>query len=613
MITLDSLVSEYGQDVDKHLIAAIWAEQAEDRPKCRNIIHMLSGRGESRSGSISSLVDFSESCSMGSLDSQGGLGAPLSATTTTASSPLSSDVSSQGGVRHLSSSNMAGGSETIEPITSTDALIDFLVACFPECGADYLATKVDEIFTTQDKSAFQVDPVEAIDIISNAFYNDMEAVENQKYHKRTQPTAAKSAQANTSLLIDDIAAKYKISGSGKKSKKKKKSGSNRANNGGFSATTGVDYGSLSQESGNAWNVIDKELDSICSIFPMLSIRIVKSAYHECGANVDKTVEKLADIVSSQPKTKGRNKEPAPKESLFKMAAQERQNAENIIDMLRIAFPDEEEALLQKAVAGSLDADYAAEKLLQIKSKPAAEDDLKPEQPIRAAPKKGTKWHQAPGLSRHRVASAKLGTNEPASQPNTIHDPFERIPLSDLTTDARGWVAEHAVDPDQCRKRAEALILKRNELYAKAAKAYSRRSTMHGHSGTAMYYSIEGHKYDARARVWRMRAAQSAVAMMRQNDANVVDLHGLTCAEAVAIVLEEVNAWYVRTRATADARQLQNVKPLHIVTGKGTHSPDGKAHLHPSVVRALRNNSWWFEESAGYIDVLGVRQGGTRSV
>ncbi|KAJ2854275.1 hypothetical protein GGI22_004550, partial [Coemansia erecta] len=283
----------------------------------------------------------------------------------------------------------------------------------------------------------------------------------------------------------------------------------------------------------------------------------------------------------------------------------------IIKMLRIAFPDEDEGTLQEAATGSIDADRAAEKLLYLKSKAGVA--VEEEQPMSRTTKRGTKWQHAPELSRHRVVPTAMGISGPSSQPHGIHDPFERIPLSELTVDARDWVAEHATDAEQCRQRAEALVLKRNELYTKAARAYSRRSTMSGHSGTAMYYSIEGHKLDARARVWRMRAAQSTVAAMRRNDANIVDLHGLTRAEAVAVVLEEVNAWYVRTRDMADTRERKRLKPLHIVTGRGRHSPDGKAHLHPSVVRALRNDNWWFEESAGYIDVLGVRQGGARLV
>ncbi|KAI8320838.1 hypothetical protein GQ54DRAFT_248488, partial [Martensiomyces pterosporus] len=184
--------------------------------------------------------------------------------------------------------------------------------------------------------------------------------------------------------------------------------------------------------------------------------------------------------------------------------------------------------------------------------------------------------------------------------------LERIPLADLSGGARAWVADHHVDPAYCRSKAEALLEKRNELYRKAVQAYARRSTAKAHSATALYYSTEGHKYDAKARVWRMRAAQATVAAMKRASENIIDLHGVSRAEAVAVVLEEANVWYSHTKST-DAH-LQRPAPLHIITGLGTHSVDGKARVHPSVARALRENGWWFEEGRGFIDVLGVRQG-----
>ncbi|KAJ2661716.1 hypothetical protein IWW48_002262 [Coemansia sp. RSA 1200] len=594
IITLDAIVTEYGEEVDKSLITALWAEQAGDPRKCRDIVHMLSGREAAGvRGQAESLVvtESSESFSVGtsSLDSH--------------------DYYSSGGhsqTAAVGASTEKGGRDAI---TSAEELTKFLAACFPECGADYLAAKVDEIFTSRqdgddDKSTFQVDPVEAIEIISNAYYNDMEAVENQK-HRRNRQSISECAQPDvSSLSIDDIAAKYKVaSGGRKKSKKGKKKGngssSGRARNGSIGGGGSGGEALLQGSSGNAWNAISKELDSICSIFPMLAIGTVKSAYHESGANVDRTVEKLAGIVESQSQRVGGSKGPmaTSRPNASAATAREREKtAALIVDALRIAFPDEEEVLLHEAADGAPDADRAAERLLQLKT--MADTPVK--KPT------STRWRQAPELLRHRVVSAAAETPGGMELP-TARDPLERVPLESLASDARGWVAEHsAADPEYCRRRADALVLRRNELYAKAANAYSRRTTKGGHSGAAMYYSVEGHKLDARARVWRMRAAQSAVAAMQRNGTNIVDLHGLTRAEAVAVALEEANAWYARAQAA-------NAPPLHVVTGLGRHSVDGKALLHPSVARALRNAGWWIEECSGFIDVLGVCQGGVRSV
>ncbi|PIA16932.1 hypothetical protein COEREDRAFT_72799 [Coemansia reversa NRRL 1564] len=184
--------------------------------------------------------------------------------------------------------------------------------------------------------------------------------------------------------------------------------------------------------------------------------------------------------------------------------------------------------------------------------------------------------------------------------------MEQIPLSEISGSARLWISEHPTDPAYCRKKAEACMQKRNELYTKAAHAYTRRNSLHHSCGTALFYSTEGHSYDARARIWRMRAAQASVAAMKRNNAEIVDLHGLTRAEAIAVVQDAVDSWY--SSVLAAEKGVVRTRPLHIVTGLGNHSIGHKACIHPSVVRVLRNGNWNFEEGDGYVDVLGTRKG-----
>ncbi|KAJ1991511.1 hypothetical protein GGI25_003494 [Coemansia spiralis] len=609
MITLQFLISEYGQLVDKQLITAIWAEHSENQSKCRDIIHMLSGLPARQDATSVSLTNFSDSTSTGSLDP------PFTATTDTSAATSATSTSGM----HRSSARAAGKSDSIEAIESPEALTGFLVACFPECGVDYLKTKINEIFGTQDRFSFQVDPIEAIDMIGNAFYNDMEAMENQQYRRsRSRKNTDRSAAAS-SLSLADITAQYSVPGTGKRGKDKgRPRARGKGGRGTIAGTAAVSDGTLSQCSGNAWNAINAELDSICTVFPMLAISKVKSTYHECGANVDKTVERLASLVASQPELSSERDEALARSRLSstplsdtakarRQSAQEKERVTGIVDSLRAIFPDEEESVLEAAALASQNADIAADQVLQIQSNTQDQAKGGMEQK-NGKGKKGTRWRQALELASHRVVSSANTTTLP--EDCAAHDPLKRIPLSELSSDARQWVAEHPTDPAYCRRRADALLEKRNELYTKAAKAYSRKTTLNGHGGTAMYYSMEGHRYDARARVWRMRAAQAAVAAMQHNDASIIDLHGLTRAEAVAVVLEETNAWYARKRDTDSTSA--HAKPLHIVTGKGNHSTDGKAQLHPSVVRALRNNGWWFEEDNGYVSVLGVCQGGARS-
>ncbi|KAJ2857269.1 hypothetical protein FB639_006015 [Coemansia asiatica] len=270
------------------------------------------------------------------------------------------------------------------------------------------------------------------------------------------------------------------------------------------------------------------------------------------------------------------------------------------------FPDQDTELLEEAATQSVfDISIAAEKVLALISQ--AEAAAASAEKTKGSQKRGVKWQRADQLSNHKVVSAaSVNSGNQQVIDKSVHDVFTRIPLADLAGGAREWVSGRDVDPAYCRKKSEELIEKRNELYTKAAQAYSRRNSQRNHSGTALYYSTEGHKCDARARVWRMRAAQATVAAAKRNDANVVDLHGLSRAEAVALALEEVNSWYVNLREEQLCRSTKTIQPLHVVTGLGNRSANGKALVHPAVVRALNDQGWWFEEHPGYVNVYGSR-------
>ncbi|KAJ1962029.1 hypothetical protein GGI12_002890 [Dipsacomyces acuminosporus] len=612
MATLESLIEEYGKFVDKELIASIWTEQSSDQAKCRDIIHMLSGLGGGAASKYSPIP--SDSASTPCSDTSSCISEPIGISSITnansgpavASAPSSSTAAAEAAAE-------ATAAKTPEAITSPAVLVEFLAACFPECGADYLQTKVSETFGTRDTPSFKVDPIEAIDIISNALYNDMESVEHQQYQQQNRSISPQSTTINskqssdlTSTSLADIQSKYTVSGSKSRSKGSKKRSKERS--GGADGFTGSAYRNAEyQAPSNVWNTIDAELESICSIFPMLSVGTVRSTYHACGANIDQTVERLSAAVEKISQTKPRTGADVLRGARSQSSAQPpaKRSAKQVsetLGALRMLFPDHGDDVLQAAARDANDTDSAVDKVLRLSSSNSSNssNDTKP--------KMDARWRRADDLSSLRVSPSSSGML--VGNGTKVHDLFERVPLADLCGDARAWAADHNIDPQQCRAKAEAFIEKRNELYRKAAEAYSRRKSSNNHGATALYYSTEGHKYDAKARVWRMRAAQATVAAMKRNSQNIIDLHGVPRAEAVAIALEEANAWYTRLKGTDDRLQ-QHTDTLHIITGLGKHSADGKAHVHPSVVRALREDGWWFEEGHGFIDVLGVRQGGMR--
>ncbi|KAJ2697184.1 hypothetical protein H4218_004109 [Coemansia sp. IMI 209128] len=557
MVTLAWLISEYGKVVDKELITSIWAEQGLDQAKCLNIIHMLSGGSDECCSGSSTITPTSAKCSASSHASAAEWSEVLSVG--------SSSSGTTNGSSGQPSPHERLGSARPEAIKSLDALVDFLRACFPECGTDYLRAEVNRMFGAGRSNAnLQVDPIEAIDMISNALYNDMEAVDNQQYRQLTRaPPPAKAADT----ALASIEAQYAVPGC-KASREWKKAKAPRRR-----------PVSAAPTPTNVWRTIDAELDSLCQMFPMLSTSAVRSTYHAHTANVNETVVALASLAEEAEPQRHRTSSAVLKK-LRSPGGRSEKHLRETVSALRVMFPDHSDEELAQAAADSVDADAAAERLLQAPTP----------RPVEGCPATGkgrkTNWRRV-GLSNHRIAvSSGIAVAE--------RDPAERLPLSALARDAREWVGSHTADAAYCRERAAALFAERNELYSKAAHAYARRSARGAHSGTALYYSSEGHKCDASARVWRMRAAQAAVAAMRRNDSNLVDLHGLTRMEALAVVQDELVAWHGRDRS----------RPLRIVTGLGSHSVDGRARLHPAVIRVLRDAGWRFSENPGYIEVLG---------
>ncbi|KAF7732501.1 hypothetical protein EC973_003247 [Apophysomyces ossiformis] len=136
------------------------------------------------------------------------------------------------------------------------------------------------------------------------------------------------------------------------------------------------------------------------------------------------------------------------------------------------------------------------------------------------------------------------------------------------------------DPEECRAIAMSLIMERNELFRKAAAAYQRsKNKGPGEGGVAFFYSDE------------------------HNDDHLLDLHGLTVAEARVLLKEGITQWWSRSQMQSARRQ---VKPLKVITGIGKHSPHGQSRLLPSVLQWLKKDGWLIEAvNPGSILVKGL--------
>jgi hypothetical protein len=119
------------------------------------------------------------------------------------------------------------------------------------------------------------------------------------------------------------------------------------------------------------------------------------------------------------------------------------------------------------------------------------------------------------------------------------------------------------DADACRDMAMELILERNELFKKAASAYRQaKNKGPGEGGVAFYYSDTARQIDEQAKDWNLRAARATVRSHRikQQDDHLLDLHGLTVAEAQTVIKEGVTQWYSRSQMQA-GKKINNISIL----------------------------------------------------
>ncbi|KAJ2324351.1 hypothetical protein GGH92_010705, partial [Coemansia sp. RSA 2673] len=187
-----------------------------------------------------------------------------------------------------------GGAHQAGAIDSLDALVGFLGACFPECGVDYLRSEASRI---------------------NALYNDLEAIDNQQF-RQAQQSGGNSGMGATQ----------------RQGKSKKKE-----------AAPPV----------NAWGAIDAELDRLCSMFPMLAVGTVRSAYHANAANADRAATALVALAEkkAEPRSSGAvlrqlaGKPPAEAQPAEKQARPRHSNARirQMVDGLRELFPSHSDA------------------------------------------------------------------------------------------------------------------------------------------------------------------------------------------------------------------------------------------------------------------------------
>ncbi|KAG5437902.1 hypothetical protein PCK2_000980, partial [Pneumocystis canis] len=155
------------------------------------------------------------------------------------------------------------------------------------------------------------------------------------------------------------------------------------------------------------------------------------------------------------------------------------------------------------------------------------------------------------------------------------------------------------NPEECETNLSIFVYKRNHAFKEAAKAYKKARTHRFYADMVTYYSKKGHEYDAKVKLWTLRAKMST---RQSNNPYSIDLHGLTIPEATLFVKKYVVQWWHHEQTL----QNDGCTPLEIITGIGLHSKNGCAKLRPMMLQLLNTEGWIIEELPGKIIVRGYK-------
>lgn len=140
--------------------------------------------------------------------------------------------------------------------------------------------------------------------------------------------------------------------------------------------------------------------------------------------------------------------------------------------------------------------------------------------------------------------------------------------------------------------------------SQASNAYRKGKSDHLMGGAAAYYAAVGRENVKAAKELSSLAADSLV--MSQSNSDMLDLHGVSVADAVRIAKEQVALWWYNLGDTkyATGGGGRAREGYRIVTGVGRHSRDGAPKIGPAVSRMLVGEGWKVAVGQGEILITG---------
>ncbi|GAB5591961.1 hypothetical protein Unana1_06861 [Umbelopsis nana] len=505
----------------------------------------------------------------------------------------------------------------LEDDTEEISSIEFLKRCFP----DQPQSQLESVLTEQSGNVQS-----AIDVILNSLFLQEEEAEEENTSDNSDSQSSRN-QGSPDRFLSDLSGDDGPFSSKKTQKAQRQARKTQAqrskkqviwDSGGLNAAS-IRSGNypdpimLAPVEPNRWLEYQNETKELIRLFPRLSKTVINTTVRRSRGNLLECVDQLTKLTNTSPL------------HLRPSDWQEHRKIEKVIELAKELLPgrDKDEirrlsvgAVNQGKIMGTQENGELTQMVVDLvltrerdreKEQIMIEEQLKElalydKDTITYDPVTGEVISEEfPTLANERL-QAKIKAAQAAKEIRTIPEYL----LIDNT--------EHYVDddPEKCRDIAFDLILQRNEAYRKAASAYRRaRGKTNGEGGVAFYYSDEGRKMDVAAKEWNMRAARAIIREHRlnQNDDHLLDLHGLTIAEAVELVREGVNQWWSRSTMRAGRTK---IKPLTIVTGLGRHSDHGQSRLYPAVLGLLTREGWKVDAfSRGSLLVTGLANGDKR--
>jgi hypothetical protein len=182
---------------------------------------------------------------------------------------------------------------------------------------------------------------------------------------------------------------------------------------------------------------------------------------------------------------------------------------------------------------------------------------------------------------------------------------------DLSTDVEsGSSNSHSsaswslVNHSKTKNLAMARSAAASTAFAQANDDHRRAKSDHLMGGAAAYHAAVAHENLKAAKELSSRAADGLV--ISQSTSRMLDLHGVSVADAVRIARDQVALWW---HSLGDTKYASGGggparEGYRVVTGMGRHSRDGAPKIGPAVSRMLVREGWKVTVGQGEILITG---------